>query len=271
MSSAETPLAPVIWITGASSGIGEALARHFAARGARLILSSRRRDVLEAVAAGCGCATPPLVLPFDLTKSATFGPAVAEVIKHFGRIDILVNCGGVTQRALALETTEAVEREIMEIDYFGTILLTKAVLPRMIAQGSGKIVTISSVMGYVGTPRRTAYAAAKHALHGWFDSLREEVRASGVSVLLVCPGYVQTNMSINALSGDGTANGVMENRTARGMTPDHCACAVLLAIDSDREEVFVGGYEVWATRLKRWFPRMFSRILRRGVARGVVS
>ena len=271
MNSAGTPLAPVVWVTGASSGIGEALARQFAARGARLVLSSRRRDVLEGIAAGCGCPPPPLMLALDLAKSGTFAAAADEAVARFGRIDMLVNCGGVTQRARALETREEVERQIMEVDYFGTILLTKAVLPRMIAQGGGKIVTISSVMGYVGTPRRSAYAAAKHALHGWFDSLREEVRASGVSVLLVCPGYVRTNMSINALSGDGAANGVMERRTARGMTPDHCASAVLRAIDRNREEAFVGGYEVWAVRFKRWFPRLFSRMLRRGVERGVVT
>jgi short-subunit dehydrogenase len=269
MSAGLQPRAPVVWITGASSGIGEAIARAFAARGARLVLSSRRREALEAVADACkGAAEPPTVLPLDLTQPERFAAAVREVVERHGRIDILVNNGGVSQRSHVVDTSEAVERAIMEVDYFGTILLTKAVLPQMATQGAGHVVVISSVMGYVGTPTRAAYAAAKHALHGWFDSLREEVRASGVSVLIVCPGYVRTNVSLNALTGSGAPLGSMEGVIARGIPPERCAAAVLGAIDRGREEILVGGPEIWAARAKRWFPRTFSRVLRRIVARG---
>lgn len=269
MSARQQARAPVVWITGASSGIGEAIAKAFAARGASLVLSSRRRDALELVADACvGAAERPTVLPLDLTRPDTFAAAVHEVVARHGRIDILVNNGGVSQRSRVIETTEAVERAIMEVDYFGCIFLTKAVLPRMIAQDSGRVVVISSVMGYVGTPMRAAYAAAKHALHGWFDSLREEVRGSGIKVLIVCPGYVRTNVSLNALSADGTPLGKMESVIERGLPAERCAQAVLDAIDRGREEILVGGKEIWAARAKRWFPRTFSRGLRRLVARG---
>ena len=261
--------APVVWITGASSGIGEALAREFAARGARLVLSSRRRDALEAVADACtGAAGRPMVLPLDVTRAETFAAAVDEVVARLGRIDVLINNAGVSQRSRVATTIEDVERGIMEVDYFGTILLTRAVLPRMTGQKSGKVVVISSVMGYVGTPGRAAYAAAKHALHGWFDSLREEVRGDGISVLIVCPGYVRTNISVNALLGDGTPTGTMESVISRGISPERCARAVLRAIDRGREEILIGGIEIWAARAKRWFPRTFSRVVRRLVARG---
>jgi dehydrogenase/reductase SDR family protein 7B len=269
MSGGLQTRAPVVWITGASSGIGEAIAISFAERGARLVLSSRRREALELVADACGgAAGRPAVLPLDLTRPDTFTAAVREVVALHGRIDILVNNGGVSQRSRAAETTEAVERAVMEVDYFGTILLTKAVLTQMFAQGSGRVVVISSVLGYVGTPGRAAYAAAKHALHGWFDSLREEVRAAGVRVLIVCPGYVRTNVSLNALSADGTPIGKMESVIERGIPAERCAQAVLDAIDRDREEILVGGKEIWAARAKRWFPRTLSRVMRRLVARG---
>jgi len=260
---------PVVWITGASSGIGAAIAREFSSRGAHVVLSSRRRDALELVADSCtGSKERPMVLPLDLTRPDKFDPAVKELIARHGRIDILINNGGISQRSFVANTSEAVERAIMEVDYFGTILLTKAVLPRMTAQGGGRIVVISSVMGYVGTPMRAAYAAAKHALHGWFDSLREEVRATGIKVLLVCPGYVRTNVSMNALLGDGTAHGRMEPVIDRGISPERCARAALNAIARDSEEILIGGKEIWAARMKRWFPRTFSTILRRIVARG---
>jgi short-subunit dehydrogenase len=272
MSSDAPSGVPVVWITGASSGIGEAIARAFAARGAHLVLSSRRREALEAVAGTCaGAASTPMVLPFDLTQPATFDTAVREIVARHGRLDIHVNNGGISQRARVIETTEATERAIMETDYFGTILLTKAVLPQMTTQGGGRVVVVSSVMGYVGTPNRAAYAAAKHALHGWFDSLREEVRAAGINILIVCPGYVRTNVSFNALSADGTPLGKMENVIEHGVPPERCARAVLAALDRGREEILVGGKEIWAARAKRWFPRTFSRVLRRLAARGALG
>ena len=257
----------VVWITGASSGIGEALALAFAHAGAQLILSGRRTDELERVAAACG-RLAPFVLPLDLTRPQEFAPAVVQVQRHFGRLDVLVHNAGVGQRALAHETLPAVERAIMEVNYFGPIGLTKAALPLLLASGTGSVVVISSVMAYLGTPRRSAYAASKHALHGWFDSLREEVRPGGLHVGLICPGYVNTNLFAHALTATGAAPARADRGPARGIAPTVCARAILRAVAQRRDEILVGGAEIWAVRLKRFAPRLWSRLLRRAVARG---
>jgi len=253
----------VVWITGASSGIGEALAQAFAREGARLVLSSRRTDELERVRRALPRAEEHRCLPLDLAHSANFPALAQEVIGQLGAVDILVNNGGVSQRALAVDAALDVERALMEVNYFGTVALTKAVLPSMLARRAGHVVVISSVMGYVGTPGRSTYAAAKHALHGYFDSLRAEIWREGVKVTLVCPGYVLTAVSANALGGDGRQHGVTDATHQRGITPEKCVRAIVSAIARDREEVSVGGPEVLAIYLKRWCPWLASRIIRR--------
>ena len=178
-------------------------------------------------------------------------------------MDILVNNGGVSQRALAADMQLAVERTMMEVNYFGAVALTKAVLPTMLAQREGHIVVISSVMGYIGTPGRSTYSASKHALHGYFDSLRAEIWPSGVKVTLICPGYVQTKVSANAFGADGEKYGQTDATHVRGITAEHCAEATLRAIARGKEEVSVGGVETWAIVLKRLLPGVFSRVVRR--------
>jgi short-subunit dehydrogenase len=259
----------VVWITGASSGIGEALAVAFAREGAQLVLSSRREEELERVAERCGGELRPFVLPLDLTRPQEFASAASLVQTRFGRLDVLVNNGGIGERALAQETLPTVERAVMEVNYFGAIGLTKAALPLFLAQRSGTIVTVSSVMGYLGTPKRAAYAASKHALRGWFDSLRAEVERQGVHVCLVCPGWVRTNISRHALTADGVAHAKMDATQERGILPERVAEATLRAVLRRRDEVFVGGSELWAVRLKRHCPRLWAWLLRRAVARGL--
>jgi len=253
----------VVWITGASSGIGEALAYAFARAGARLVLSARRAEELERVRRACLRPEAHLVVPLDLTRSDTFPAIAADVLRRCGGIDILVNNGGVSQRGLAVETALAVERQIMEIDYFGTVALTKAVLPAMRARRRGHVVVVSSVMGYVGTPMRSSYAAAKHALHGYFDSLRAEVWREGIKVTIACPGYVRTAVSDNALTASGARQARTDRTQARGIAPERCAAAILRAVAHGREEVVVGGPEIWGIWLRRFFPRLFSRLARR--------
>jgi short-subunit dehydrogenase len=253
----------VVWITGASSGIGEALALAFAREGARLVLSSRRPAELERVRATCVRPESHLVAPLDLTKTETLAPALAEVERQCGAVDVLVNNGGVSQRAMAVATAGEVERALMEVNYFGPVALTKAVLPSMLARRAGHIVVVSSVMGYVGTPGRSSYAAAKHALHGYFDSLRAEVWRQGIKVTLACPGYVRTAVSANAFSADGQQHGVTDTTHERGIAPEKCARAIVNAVARGREEIAVGGPEVYAIYLKRWLPWLASRLIRR--------
>jgi short-subunit dehydrogenase len=253
----------VIWITGASSGIGEALAYAFAREGACLVLSARREVELDRVRRACARPETHVVVPLDLTRSDSFAGVAADVLARNGGIDVLVNNGGVSQRGLAAETTLAVERQIMEIDYFGAVALTKAVLPAMRARRRGHVVVVSSVMGYVGTPMRSSYAAAKHALHGYFDSLRAEVWRDGIKVMIACPGYVRTAVSDNALTADGARHARTDRTQARGIAPDRCAAAIVRAVARGREEVAVGGPEIYGIWLQRFFPRLFSRLARR--------
>ncbi|MSU49130.1 MAG: SDR family oxidoreductase [Opitutus sp.] len=253
----------IVWITGASSGIGEATAMAFAREGAQLVLSSRRPEELERVRQRCERAAEHVVLPLDLTRSETFPSAVGEVLARRGRVDVLVNNGGVSQRSLALDATAEVERALMEVDYFGPVALTKAVLPSMRAQKAGHVVVVSSVMGYLGTPGRSTYAAAKHALHGYFDSLRAELWREGIKVTLVCPGYVRTAVSDNALGPRGEKHARTDGTHKAGIAPEKCAAAIVRGVARGREEVYVGGREVAGIFLKRLAPWLLSRIVRR--------
>jgi short-subunit dehydrogenase len=252
-----------VWITGASSGIGAATAHAFAREGARLVLSSRRPSELENVRLACERAHEHLIAPLDLSRSETFPAIVTDVLGRCGHIDVLINNGGVSQRSLALDATEETERALMEVDYFGQVALTKAVLPSMLARRAGHVVVISSVMGYLGTPGRSTYAAAKHALNGYFDSLRAELWRCGIHVTIVCPGYVRTAVSDNALGPRGGKHGRTDGTHTSGIAPEKCAAAILRGVAHRREEVYVGGREVFGIYLKRFAPWLLSRIVRR--------
>jgi short-subunit dehydrogenase len=258
----------VIWITGASSGIGEALAYELAKQNTRLILSSRRTAELERVKGNC----PPeaqaniRILPLDLSQAATLPLSAQAAIQLFGHIDILINNGGISQRALAKETTLEVDRQIMEIDYFGTITLTKALIPHFIARKAGHFVTVSSITGIIGTPYRTAYAAAKHALQGFFNSLRAELwkESPAIHVTMICPGWTNTNLSLTALKGDGSAQGKKDETHAHGLTPTFVAQRIVDAIGKRKREIYVGGWkETLAAYLHRFVPGVFARIVRK--------
>lgn len=252
----------VVWITGASSGIGEYLSYAFSAAGARLVLSSRKREELERVAHACAHPEQVFILPLDVARLDTLEAAVDTVRAHYGAIDILINNAGISQRELALDTQIAVDRQIMDINYFGTIALTKLVAPDMQARKSGQIVVMSSVLGKIGVPYRSAYAASKHALHGFFDSLRAELFPHQVAVTLICPGYVRTNVTINALRGDGSTNQVMAESTSGGFAPEAFAQKALRAIASKKREVVIAKTEGLGVLLHRFVPGIFARIAR---------
>ncbi|WP_111656674.1 SDR family oxidoreductase [Isoalcanivorax indicus] len=253
----------VIWITGASSGIGEALARAFSHQGARLVLSARRRDELERVRASLRDPDRHTVLPLDLTDSDSFAAATQSVLEQCQRIDILVNNGGISQRSRVIDTDLAVDRRVMEVNYFGAIGLTKAVLPAMREAGGGQVVVISSLVGELPTPMRSAYCASKHALHGWFEALRAEEHDRGIRVLMVMPGFIRTNVSINAITADGSAHGVMDDHQAAGLDVDVCAGRIVRAVQRGREQVIIGGREVAGIWLKRFFPSLYRKVIRR--------
>jgi short-subunit dehydrogenase len=262
----------VIWITGASSGIGEALVYELAKKEARLIISARRKEELERVKGNCPENTQVNVriLPLDLAEPTTLKLHTEAAIQLFGHVDILINNGGISQRSLTKETTIEVDRRIMEVDYFGTIALTKYLLPHFLQRKVGHYVTVSSVMGIIGTPYRSGYAAAKHALHGFFDSLRAELSKESryIYVTLVCPGWIRTNITLHAVTGDGSPLNEMDETTGKGLDPKLFAKKMVRAIEQRKEEIYIGGRkEVMAVYLKRFLPSVFSRIVRKAKVR----
>ncbi len=254
----------VIWITGASSGIGEALSYEFAKLGAKLVISSRNVKELKRV--GLNCSLPEnnlMILPFDLEKNDSFQNEVNKVIEKYGSIDILINNGGVSSRALIIESSLDIDKKVMNTNYFGTISLTKAVLPFMIKPKSGHIVVISSVMGKLGTPLRSAYSASKHALHGFFESLRLEIWQENIKITMICPGFVKTKVSYNAITSDGGTLNRMNPEQENGMLPEVLAKKALKAIRKQKMEVFFGGREVLGVYVKRISPTYLFRQLKK--------
>jgi short-subunit dehydrogenase len=252
----------VIWITGASSGIGEALCYKLNEIGAKLIISSRSSDGLYQVKHNCTKNQLDIhVLPLDLENTSDLQSKANAALAIYGRIDIVIHSGGVSQRSLAMETDLDVAKKIMNINFWGTVALTKALIPSMLSNKEGHIVIISSLVGKFGTKFRSAYSASKHALHGYFDSLRSEIDKK-IGISIICPGFIKTNVTINALTADGTKQNTMDNAQANGMSANECASKIINAIKSGKEEVYIGGKEKYAIILKRFLPGLFSKIVR---------
>lgn len=255
----------VVWITGASSGIGEALALQFAADGAKIVLSARREDELHRVRSLLVDYGLPaghiLVLPLDVTDHESMPPALKAVTDAFGCVDMLINNAGISQRSVCVETDMSVYRRLMEVDVLGQIALTKVVLPLMLDKGSGHIVVTSSVAGKLGAPSRTGYCAAKHAVMGFFDALRTEVVGHGLKVTTITPGYIRTNISANALKGDGQVFGRTDQNITAGMDVTRCAEVIMKGLRKGKQEIPVGeGIEMKALWLKRYFPGLVLRL-----------
>lgn len=254
----------VVWITGASSGIGEALTYALHERGARLIISSRRKEALEEVKANCkGDPSDIHIIPLDLAQTDTLEEKAQQALDIYGHIDYLFDNAGISQRSLALETQDHVLRKVMEINFFGTVKLTKAVLPSMVDRQTGHIIVTSSVMGKFGTRLRSSYASSKHALHGYFDCLRQEMANDNINISLVCPGYIKTNVTKNMLEGDGSKHNEMGHGQENGMNPEVFAEKLLPKIERGKEEIYIGGTEILGIYLKRFVPTLFQKILRK--------
>jgi short-subunit dehydrogenase len=203
------------------------------------------------------------ILPFDLGDTSHAEELTQQVISRFGRIDVLINNGGISQRSLTKDTPLEIDRKIMEVNFFGTIAITKSVLPHLLNQKSGQIIVMSSVAGKFGFYFRSAYSASKHALHGFFESLRMEIYQDDVKVLIVCPGKIRTNISINAITEDGGKHNIMDKSQEDGLSAEECASQILQALRNNKEEILIGGKEAKAVWLKRMFPKVFSKMIRK--------
>lgn len=251
-----------VWITGASDGIGKELSIQLADRGARVILSSRNVEKLNAVCAQLK-GDDHVVYPMDLLKTEEIPQATENLLTQVGDIHILINNAGITQRSLTVDTDLSVDRKIMELDYFAPIIMTKAMLNHMIGRGNGSIVTISSVAGKVGVPMRSAYCAAKHAIIGFMGSLRAEIHRHGIHVLIVAPGSTHTNISINAIEGDGKVHGVTDPAIANGLPVSIVAKKTIEAIIKQKSEIIIANKrESRLALLYRLAPEMVIKKLR---------
>lgn len=253
----------IVWITGASSGIGESLAIQVANEGGKVVLSARNESKLQELKGKLKNSNDHLVLTLDLEKSENFVELVKQVKNHFGRIDYLFNNGGMSQRSEVHETSLDIDRRIMEINYFGNIALAKAILPVFQEQNSGHYLIISSIAGKFGFFLRSAYSASKHALHGFYESLMLEEEKNGVKVTIACPGKINTEISVNAMSASGEKHGVMDHNQETGMSAEECARQLINAVRKNKKEVLIGNREIKAVTIKRFFPKLFWKIIRK--------
>lgn len=247
-----------LWITGASSGIGRAVAIQLSLKQCHLILSSRNKEDLEKVASICrknGSTTT--VVPFDLSNSSSIDQAAKIVLSTVKQIDGLYHFGGISQRAYANDTAIAIDRKIFEVNFFGTIDLTKKVLPTMISHGGGQIGVTSSIVGKFGFPYRSAYSASKHALHGFFESVRSENIDNKINISMIIPGRVSTNISMNAIDQSGNAHNIMDEGQEKGLSSERAARIIVRKLEKEKKEILVGGKELIMVHIRRFFPKLY--------------
>lgn len=247
-----------IWITGASSGIGKAVAIELSKEKAHLILSGRNESSLKETADCCNKnGSSVVIVPFDLALEDSVVTAAKTVLSKGIIPDCLFHFGGISQRSFTHETSLNVDRKIFEVNFFGTIALTKALLPAMIKNGGGHIAVTSSIVGKFGFPYRSAYSASKHALHGFFESLRAESKGKNIRISLIVPGRIQTAISVNAIGRDGTAHGKMDEGQAHGMTAEKSAGIIVRKLKKEHKEILVGGKEILMVYIRRFIPELY--------------
>lgn len=253
----------VIWITGASSGIGSELAKQLSALGAKLILSARNEEKLNALKTSLKNPDNHMVLPFDLGNFDNANELVESIYNRYDKLHILFNNGGLSQRGEAIDTDLEVDRKIMEINYFGNIKLAKALLPKFRAAQDGQFVIISSIAGKFGFYWRSAYAASKHALQGFYESVLLEEAKNNIHVTLAYPGKINTPISESALNSSGEAHGQMDHNQETGMPVDVCVNKLLKAVSKKKKAVLIGNKEIWAVHIKRFSPKLFWKIIKK--------
>jgi short-subunit dehydrogenase len=261
MANDKTFEGKIAWITGGSSGIGEALVRKFAAGGAVVIASSNDPAGLERVKIECNPNSDNIhCVPFDLSDTSGIEEIVNKQMSLFGKIDYLINIGGISQRARIDETPLWLDRRIFEINYFGTVALTKAILPYMIKQKSGHVLATSSISGRFGFPLRSTYSASKQALHGFIETLYLENKANNIRGSVIIPGRVRTAISMHALTSEGKEHGKLDDGQAKGITPEKAAEQIIRGIKRNKREILVGSSELIMLHIRRYMPWLFFRI-----------
>lgn len=251
-----------VWITGASSGIGAELAKLFAREGARVIISSHEAEELEGVRKDLETVSKDIhTVVFNLGNPEEVAKTAQVVLEKFGRVDVLMNNGGISTRSMAMDTSLEIDRRIMEIDYFSGVILSKALLPKMIENGYGHIGVTSSISGKFGWPERSAYAAAKHALFGFYKSLWAENKDKGIRVTIFSPGRVRTNISLHALDKDGNPQGVMDPGQDKGITPEDCARKMIRAMKKNRKDVLIGSSELAMVWIHKYCKPLYHKMV----------
>ncbi len=256
-----------IWITGASSGIGKALVGQLSTVPCTLVISSRNTEALNKIQQDNKGLAKIKVVPLDLEAISGHSSLVNKLIQDLQNIDIVVLNAGISQRSLVETTVFSVYQKMMQVNYFGNISITKALLPFIKKQKSGHFVVVTSLTGKFGTPYRSGYAASKHALHGFFESLYLEEYQNGVDVTLVCPGFVKTQLSYNALTENNQPLNQLDQAQANGMAPSIFANKMLRAIEKRKYEVYIGGKETIGIYLKRISTQLFLWAIKRSSVR----
>jgi len=257
----------VIWITGASSGIGKGLVLALSKLDCQIIISSRKETDLNKIKQLCPKPENIATLPFDLANYNNMKPIVNKAISLFGSIDLLINNGGISQRSLILDTDIAVDKKLMDVDYLGTVALSKALLPHFIKNQSGHYVVVTSLMGKFSSPYRSGYCGAKHALHGFFDAMRMEHQKDNVKVTIICPGFVNTNIAKNALIDDGSLQNSQDIATENGLSITTFCNRMIKAIQREKFEAYIGKKEIIGVYLKRFFPKLLHRLVMKSQVR----
>ena len=247
-----------IWITGASSGIGEAIAKEMAMRKVTIIISARRAEELERVKRECKSTDAKIIIyPLDLEKNQNAQLWVSDILKLTPKIDVLINNGGVGHFGDVIDMDAEVERKVMEINFWGQVMLTKAILPHMVKNNSGTIATVGSIVGKFGSPGLAAYSASKHALYGYFESLRQELRSTKINIMMITPGFINTNVTKASYTKDGKVYGKNSVAQEKGLAPEALAKTLVKKLEQEKNNAVIGKWETFSVPFKKFAPNLF--------------
>ena len=257
----------VVLITGASSGIGRALAFAFGRDGARIVICARQADALQTTAAELrGVGIDVLALTADVSVEADVRQLIEQTIAHFGQLDVLINNAGITMRSMLIDTDPAVIQKVMDINFMGTVYATRYALPH-IQRTKGSIVGISSIAGYRGLPVRSGYSASKFAMNGFLEAVRTELLHTGVHVLTACPGFTASNIRYAALDAQGQITGETVRDEGEMMSAGECAGHILRAVKNRKRELILTTQGKLTVFVNKWFPALADKLVFNALAK----